>query len=126
MTSQPCAVETCLAETTIVRPVPLCLQHGIETSLAILPLALSDALADSRETSETGPTPEPVIPTELERAALAALRVTNTPIGRRSIERAIRAMGGRCSSERGMALARWARDGSDLALFSDPQADQLT
>jgi hypothetical protein len=85
-------------------------------ALAALPIVLTDALVTSDET-EIEVEPEPIDASELERAALAALRVTSTPIGRRTVEQAIRSMGGRCSSERAQALARWARDGSDLSLF---------
>jgi len=111
-----CCVDACLSQPTIIRPIPLCVRHSIEVALAALPIVLTDALVTSDET-EIEVEPEPIDASELERAALAALRVTSTPIGRRTVEQAIRSMGGRCSSERAQALARWARDGSDLSLF---------
>lgn len=121
MTAQPpCAVDTCHTEPAILRPVPLCTRHGIETALAVLPAALAGALVDASETSEDETTPEPVEPTDLERAAITGLRVAGMPIGRRQIEDAVRALGGRCRSTRANDLARWARQGSDIALFNRP------
>jgi hypothetical protein len=115
-----CAAESCTNRATLLTPVSLCTPCAIETALAILPVSLGKALMDSRETatSETAAPHEPLVPTDLERAAVTALRVTNTPIGRRTIEHAIRSLGGKCSSDRGAALARWARNGSDLVLFN--------
>lgn len=120
MNSQPCTVETCLATPAIASPAPLCLRHALEIALAVLPLALADALADAKDTTDIEPMPyEPIVTTEIERAALSALRVTGTAITRRSIERTIRSLGGRCASERAQVLTIWARDGLDLALFAD-------
>lgn len=114
-----CSAETCTNQATILAPVSLCTPCAIETALAILPVALGNALADSRETATETTTPdEPLVATGLERAAVTALRVTNTPIGRRAIGQAIRSLGGTCSNDRAAALARWARNGTDLALFS--------
>jgi hypothetical protein len=115
-----CTTETCTAQATILAPVSLCTPCAIETALAVLPLSLGKALADSRDaaTAETAEADEPLVLTEIERMALTSLRITNAPIGRRSVGQAIRSLGGKCSSERGTALACWARNASDLALFS--------
>jgi hypothetical protein len=110
-----CINETCTATATIHTPVSLCAPCAIETALAVLPLALANALTDTRETAVVEP--ETVEPTDRERAAITALRVTNSPITRRTVAQAIRSIGGTCSTDRANALSSWARSGSDLALF---------
>jgi hypothetical protein len=113
-----CINETCTSTAEIHTPVSLCTPCAIEIALAVLPLALANALTDARETN-TSVTPEPVEPTERERAAITALRVTNSPITRRTVAQAIRSIGGTCSTDRANALSAWARSGSDLALFDE-------
>ncbi|MCX4444728.1 hypothetical protein [Streptomyces albidoflavus] len=119
--TETCITETCDGRPVIHAPISICSPCAIETALAVLPLALANALTEARDAAgfASEPTPEPITATRLERAALAGLRVTNTPIGRRTVENAIRSMGGRCSSTRATALARWARNGSDLAFLSE-------
>ncbi|MFE7780384.1 hypothetical protein [Streptomyces nigrescens] len=115
-----CLNETCTATAAVYTPVPLCTPCAIETALAVLPLALANALSDSRETETVAVAPDPVEPTERERAAITALRVTNSPITRRTVGQAIRSIGGSCSTDRANALSAWARTGSDLAIFDTP------
>lgn len=117
MPETSCANETCTSLAVIVNPVPLCTGCAIETSLAIIPLALANALNHTRETeSETSSETKPVTPTRLERTAITALRVTETPITRRTLAKAIRSIGGTCATDRANSLAAWARSGSDLGL----------
>jgi hypothetical protein len=40
-----CTVTHCLAAPATSQPLPLCTRHGVETALAVLPLALADTLA---------------------------------------------------------------------------------
>ncbi|WP_159014254.1 MULTISPECIES: hypothetical protein [unclassified Streptomyces] len=40
-----CAVTNCLAAPATSQPIPLCTPHGVETALAVLPLALAGTLA---------------------------------------------------------------------------------
>lgn len=120
----PCSNETCTTPAAILSPVSLCTPCAIATALAVLPTALANALSAARETgvdgeTETGETPA-ITPTDRERTAITGLRVTGTPIGRRSVARAVRALGGTCSTDRANALAAWARNGGDLTEHSTP------
>ena len=45
MNSTQCTVTNCLAAPATSQPLPLCTRHGVETALAVLPLALADTLA---------------------------------------------------------------------------------
>ncbi|MFD8384220.1 hypothetical protein ACFV2X_37850 [Streptomyces sp. NPDC059679] len=112
-----CINETCTENATVHTPVSLCTPCAIETALGVLPLALANALTDARETTTAPADVETVEPTERERAAITALRITNAPITRRTVGQAIRSIGGTCSTDRANALSAWARSGSDLALF---------
>ncbi|MFI2620372.1 hypothetical protein [Streptomyces sp. NPDC018584] len=45
MNPTQCTVTTCQSAPTTTQPLPLCTRHGVETALAVLPLALADSLA---------------------------------------------------------------------------------
>lgn len=125
MVEAACTNETCTGLAVILHPVPLCAACSIETALAILPLALANALGQAREIeTEAIPETESITPTKLERAAITALRGTNTPITRRTVGQAIRSLGGTCATDRANALAAWAKQGGDLGIFNELPADQ--
>ena len=45
MNPNQCTVTDCLAAPATSQPIPLCHRHGVETALAVLPLALAGTLA---------------------------------------------------------------------------------
>ncbi|WP_045562754.1 hypothetical protein [Streptomyces sp. FxanaA7] len=45
MTTARCTVENCQSSPATSQPIMLCTRHGVEVALAVLPLALADALA---------------------------------------------------------------------------------
>lgn len=45
MNPNQCTVIDCLAAPATSQPIPLCHRHGVETALAVLPLALAGTLA---------------------------------------------------------------------------------
>lgn len=104
---------TCAEPVVIDQPVPLCRNHGIETSLAILPLALGTALNHAEpRTRAPRRTREPMQTIRLrrsERTAIDGLAASRTPITWRNVAAAIRTAGGSCSSQRAAEIARHFR-----------------
>jgi hypothetical protein len=99
---------TCTNQATVQEPVPICLNHGTELALAILPIAF--AAIPVREPAGTGTTRRLPLRTvrirEGEGEVLNQLGAAGTPLTRRTVADAIRAAGGTCPNQRTAELAR--------------------
>lgn len=104
---------SCPEPVAVLDPVSLCRNHSIEVALAIVPAVLGTVLAN-REQRTVPPTRtrEPLQTIRLrrsERAALAELEASRTPLTRRTVAAVIRSAGGSCSNQRAAEIARHFR-----------------